>query len=128
MTNQIDVWAIINYLNTITDITNITWNRISFWPPDEEQTGIYITLNVISENNQEINKKTRIEFRCIWHNTTIRYDELMDLRSKIVYNLLWNKYTSNQVYWVIEDDNLINSIDSKNRKVVLFDLLFYLIN
>ena len=96
----VDIWNIINYLNTKTSITDIVWNRIYFWLPDLEQTQDYITINIISENRPtSVENKNRVEFRYIWWNTTTTYTTLQNL-DNIIFEELEN-YKQDWVYKVI---------------------------
>ncbi len=114
---------IINYLNTITAITDIVWNRIFFWIPKTEQTQDYMTLNIITETQPTIaEKRNRIEFRYIAGNTTTLYSTLQTLDDELMTAML--NYKQDGVYKVVIQ-NLVNLYDDKQRKILLRDLFIY---
>lgn len=124
---QVEVDKIITYLNTVSGITAITWSRIYFWLPiSDEQAGIYITINIIWEQQAFLNKGTLLEVRFIANDTDVTFKSLMDLRKLVSDELLSSKkFGSFNTYNCYEVWNTNNWYDSKNRKVVIQDYRFY---
>lgn len=130
MINQIQVDKIIEYLNTVTDITDVVSNRIYRWEPSsEDQPWTYITVNQISETSTLRNKGTRLEFRFIAHDEDTKYRQLYDLQAIMTNTLVVDCNTIDfnwfVCYWVEELSTNIQGIDDKWRKNVLKDYRFY---
>ena len=118
-----NIASLIAYLNTITAITTIVWNRIYWWVPKNEETQTYLTISIISEvQPTDVEKRNRVEFRMIWGDTKATYSTLKTLDDLIVSNI--RNYTTNWVYRVAIW-NLIDWYDSKNRKILIRDLIIY---
>ena len=114
---------LIDYLNTITGITDIVWNRIFWWIPKTEQTEDYMTVNIITETEPTIaEKRNRIEFRMIWGDTNTTYWTLQTLDIELMTVL--RDYTGDGVYKTVIS-NLANLYDDKQRKVYIRDILIY---
>lgn len=128
MVNQIQVDQIINYMNTVTNITNLVGNRIYFGLPINEKDLVwdYITINIISETNQPYNKWTLLEFAYI-SNSNSTFKNLMDIRKIVFDELKWKLalWTMN-VYSIIEEW-VSQWYWNKNQKTILQDLRFYFI-
>ena len=132
MTLTIPVDKIINELLTISEITNITGTRIYFGEPVfENQQGIYLVLNLISDLPvQSVERFARVEFRIIAHNSEVTKKQLVTLidiiNQKLVYDeCLWKKdYDWFKVYVVEEWNSLILWTSDKNRNVLIKDFIF----
>ena len=119
---MINIWLIIDHLNTITDITDEVWSRIFYWVPTTEQTLTYITVNPISENNPtEVEQKNRLEFRIIAWTAWVNFSTLQNISELLEINLVW--YREQKVYKVVKANN-VNWYDEKNRKIFIRDLIF----
>lgn len=115
-----NIWDLINYLNTITDITDIVSNRIFYWQPNTEQTETYITINKITSRLPNwVEWIERVEFRYIL-NTSFASLESLDEK---VFNALEN-YKQDWVYKIISS-NSFNYFDEKNNKCFLRDFLIH---
>jgi hypothetical protein len=114
---------IINYLNTITWITDIVWSRIFWWVPKTEQTLDYMTVNIITEIEPNIvEKKNRIEFRIIWGDTNTTYNTLQAVDTELMTSL--RDYTNDWVFKTVIS-NFVNLYDNKQRKIMIRDILIY---
>lgn len=114
---------LINYLNTITSITDKVGNRIFWGIPITEQTEDYITVNIVTENQPtKVEKRNRIEFRIIWWDTATTYDTLQDIDKELVNSL--RDYTQDWVYKTTIS-NYANWYDEKQRKVLVRDLILF---
>lgn len=126
MTNQVQVDKVIAYMNTVTAITDVLSNRIFFGQPIEEQSWIYLTINIIAESNAEMNKWTLSEFRFIgpsWNT----FKELMDIRAIVSNNMLWRKsFDTFTCYWVTEE-TMRQWYGGKDEKIVIQDYRFYFV-
>jgi len=121
--NQVEPKNIIAYLNA-----KITWlgNRIIFWLPIEEQSGIYLTLNILTESQADYSKWTLFEFAFIGHNEEVSFEDLLAFRELVSNELIGNKDLSGfYVYGCSEDGGFINGYDEKNRKVIKQNYRFY---
>jgi len=127
--NQIQVDEIIDYMNTLVPITNLVWNRIYFGLPfDEVDTSWpYITINIVSEVNQEYSKWTLLEFRYI-ADANSTFKNLMDIREVVINQLTWIRNFGNmKVYGVIEE-SVRQWYDTKNQKNIIQDMRFYFVS
>ena len=119
----VDIWQIITYLNTITEITDIVWNRIFWWLPNNEQTWTYIVLTLITERQPTLVENiNRVEVRMIWGDSTVSYSTLFDLNKKVFSKL--QEYKQDWVYKIV-NQNLVQWYDEKSRKLVLKDILIH---
>lgn len=127
MQNELSLPDIITALNAMPDISGIVWSRI-YWgsPKLDTQPWIYMTVNTISEIPDITNKVTRVEFRFYWHNDSVTYANLMDLKNKVTNNLLKTfDFNWFSVYKITEGTQYMSTIDEKNRKLLLKDYFFY---
>lgn len=118
-----NIWEIIDFLNTKSDITDLVWNRIFYWIPADEQTQDFITINIVSWNRpMEVEEKTRLEIRVIAWDTSSLLSELQNITNIVYQNLLTYKYQ-----WIFKllKVNNVNWFDEKKRKVFIQDLIFY---
>lgn len=114
---------LIDYLNTITDITDKVGNRIFWWIPKYEQTEDYITLNIITENQPtKVEKRNRIEIRYIWWNTETTYSTLQTIDNVVLNSLI--DYKQDWVYKTTIS-NYANWYDEKQRRVLIRDLIVF---
>lgn len=114
--------SIVIGMKTDTDIFSVLWNRIYIWQPIGEQTDIYLTINIITQiQNQDVNNRTRVELRFIWWNLT----SLSNIEKK-VRNYLYNSHQSLNVY-NIEIWTLANGYDDKKTPVLIRDMIFYML-
>jgi hypothetical protein len=135
MTNKsVEIHNIVAELRTISTITAITWNRIYFWEPIENQSGIYVCVNLISQVPDEVYKTARIECRIIWHNENVTKKALIDLQNiittEIVYNqCLWLKdYNWFTVFKTTEWWTFQMFTDDQWRNLLIKDYILYFTN
>ena len=91
--NSVDVWKIIQYMKTITDITDIVWQNIFYWEPSRESdvnTDIYIIINEISETPDFSQRRARLEFRFLWSKDTVKKTALKSTCWIVTDNLSFN--------------------------------------
>ncbi len=126
---QIEVDKIISYLQDTIAISAITWDRIYFWKPISDIINwIYMTINILWEQQAFLNKWTLLEFRFIGHNTNVKFSELLALK-----NLVSEEFESNvNIDWFYsyncyEESWFKNWYDEKNRKVIIQDYRFYFV-
>ena len=123
---SVNIWKIINYLNNITDITGIVWNRIFWGVPDTEPNETYITAILITERTPTgIEIVNRVEFRIIAWDAWVSFSTLTDLDNKL-FNAL-RSYRDDGVYKVVINW-LVQLYDDKNKKILLRDYQFYKVN
>ena len=126
---QIEIDKIISYLQDTIAISAIVWDRIYFWKPISDIINwIYITINILGEQQAFLNKGTLLELRFIAHDTNIKFSELLALRKVVSEEIISNKnldwfYTYN----CYEEGWFKNWYDEKNRKVVIQDYRFYFV-
>lgn len=127
--NQVDIPAIIKHLKSKTNIKTITWERIYFWLPiTDTQSGIYITLNILWEQQAIMDKGTLIEFRFIWNNENTTFAQLLALKNLVSWELYSSKKLDDFVCYNCYEENWFkNWYDDKNRKVIIQDYRFYFI-
>ncbi|MDD3302280.1 MAG: hypothetical protein PHN31_01895 [Candidatus Gracilibacteria bacterium] len=126
---QIEVDKIISYLQDTIAISAITGDRIYFGKPISDIiNGIYMTINILGEQQAFLNKGTLLEFRFIGHNTNVKFSELLALK-----NLVSEEFESNvnidgfYSYNCYEESGFKNGYDEKNRKVIIQDYRFYFV-
>ena len=120
---MINIWQIIDFLNTKTSVTDLVWNRIYYWLPETTPDENYITVNIISNSKpRSVEEKTRIEFTAIWWDTSKTFSELQNI-TNVVYNELLT-YNEQWVFNIVESTTY-NNYDVNNRKVFIQDLVFY---
>ena len=120
---MINIWEIIDYMNTISDITDITWDRIYYWLPSEEPNDIYITVSVVSNIViSEAEQKTRIEFKIIAWDENWKFSDLQAL-SEILFNTFYN-YDEDSIYKRVFKNNY-QLYTSNLRKCFQRDIIFY---
>jgi hypothetical protein len=61
-----------------------------------EQTGIYLTINTVSQVINAVDKQALVEFRLIGHNENVRKKELVAISKLLIDNLVTTN--SFQVY------------------------------
>lgn len=127
--NQIDIPAIIKHLKSKTNIKAITWDRIYFWLPiTDTQSWIYITLNILWEQQAIMDKGTLIEFRFIWNNENTTFAQLLTLKNLVSWELYSSKKLDDFICYNCYEENWFkNWYDDKNRKVIIQDYRFYFI-
>lgn len=114
---------IIDYLNTISNITDLVWDRIYWWIPKDEPTENYITLNIITEAQPlSVEKFNRIEFRYIGWDTATTYQDLQNIDEQVLIAL--NNYKADWVYKIVIT-NFVNGYDNKQKRVLIRDVLIY---
>lgn len=128
--NQIKIDEIITYLKSKSTIKAITWERVYFWKPStDEQAWIYITINILGEQQSIMDKWTLLEFRFIAHNDTVTFASLLNLKNLVSNEFYSSKKLSNfNTYNCYEDWGLNNWYDEKNRKVIIQDYRFYFLS
>lgn len=128
--NQIKVDEIITFLKSKSNIKAITWERIYFWQPiTDDLPWLYITINILWEQQSIMNKWTLLEFRFIAHNDTTTFSSLLNLKNLVSNELYSSKKLSNfYSYNCYEDWGLNNWYDEKNRKVIIQDYRFYFLS
>ncbi len=116
---------LITYLEWKPSISAIASNRLYLWnTPNSSETGIYAIFNMITaQNPSEVEKKYRLEIRCIWHNENVTYSQLSALEQAIENELL--NYKNDEV-WKITIQNKANWFDEMKRRVLVSDyMVFY---
>jgi hypothetical protein len=53
-----------------------------------EQTGIYLTINTVSQVINAVDKQALVEFRLIGHNENVRKKELVAISKLLIDNLV----------------------------------------
>lgn len=118
MTNQVQVDKIRDYLASDASVSTIVGNRV-YWgePREDDQPGIYITLNVVSETNAFANKGTRIEVRMLSNDDSVTYKQLFGLRESVTNRFVKDCGTIDMdgfvVYGITELDTTIQGVDIK---------------
>lgn len=90
MTKTVNVSKIIEYMKTITDITNILWQNIFFDVPKTINwinTDIYLAINIVSEVPMFSKKQARLEFRFLATKDNITKQSLIEAEKVITQNL-----------------------------------------
>ena len=80
--NSVDVWKIIQKMKTITDITDIVWQNIFYWAPiksSDIDKDIYIIINEITEIPDFSQRNTRLEFRYLGNNDSVKKTSLKNI-------------------------------------------------
>jgi len=128
MQNEFAMDQLKSRLKTQSDITDVTWTRIYRWQPYWLPDGIYITLELWTEQQTEVTKATRVEFRFQWHQKSVTFKQLIDLKNIVTDKLIeWVKTMwTMTVYGVAEGWDLVQLIDDKDRKEIAYSYLFYL--
>lgn len=112
---------LIGELKLISDIFDIVWNRMYIGQPQTEQSSPYITFNIISQTNNLINNRTRIEIRFIGANKTdFKTLEVMD---KAISNYIYNNYTKIGIKFELW--NIVYWYDGKKKTVLIRDIIIY---
>ena len=125
----LNIANIITYLATKPTVVSALWNRIFLWEPEIEQTENYLTINIISEQIVETDQRSsRLEFRYIWKNKTISFQTLANIE-KIVYDYITIRENMNGfIPYKVYSEDLVNTYDQKQRKVLIRDIIFYYVN
>ncbi len=128
MQNEFAIDQLKAWIKTKSSITSITGERVYRWQPYWTPDGIYITLELSSEQQTSITKATRVVFRFQSVDKPTTFKELIDLKNIITDELIEGVKTiwTMTVYWVAEWWDLVQLVDEKNRKEIVYSYLFYL--
>jgi len=130
MIKRVEIENIINYLNTITDITDIVWNRIYWWVPNKEPWEIYIMITSVinSQVNNLIEWYDRLEIRVVSWSDSNKWSEVSIL-DNLVINALASETNYNwfEVYRTVPL-NGVSLYTDNNRKEYVRDYQIHFIN
>jgi len=134
--NSVSVPKIIEYINTITAITDIVWQNIFFWYPrinNDINTNIFIVINIVSQSPSFSQRQARLEFRFCSKNDWVSLQSLIDLQNTTTENLCfincnwvkdfnWFEISSFIEWWqfVPLRDNLERNILIKDYLILFF--------
>ncbi len=121
---------LVAHLESITEITDITWDKIYYWKPFKIPTDwITIIWWLISQTPNELYKRARIELRFIWNNEGVTKKSLIDLQNIVIQKLcyddcLWEKsFDWFKVFSTIEWLQLTELLDDKKRNILVKDII-----
>lgn len=134
MAKVVEIDQICDYLKATTSIATVLSDRIYYWEPMREQTGIYLTINTVSQVINAVDKQALVEFRLIWHNENVRKKELVAISKLLIDNLVTTnsfqvyKLWDFEVYKIREGGTYRMFVDDKNRNLLIQDFVFQFIN
>lgn len=134
MAKVVEIDQICDYLKATTSIATVLGDRIYYWEPMREQTGIYLTINTVSQVINAVDKQALVEFRLIWHNENVRKKELVAISKLLIDNLVTTnrfqvyKLWDFEVYKIREGGTYRMFVDDKNRNLLIQDFVFQFIN
>ena len=134
MAKVVEIDQICEYLKATTSIATVLSDRIYYWEPMREQTGIYLTINTVSQVINAVDKQTLVEFRLIGHNENVRKKELVAISKLLIDNLVTTnsfqvyKLWDFEVYKIREGGTYRMFVDDKNRNLLIQDFVFQFIN
>ena len=80
-------------LDGITEITDITWDKIYYWKPfklSDEWVSIILSLIPTTPTN-EIYKTARIQIQLFWGNENVTKKSLVDLQNIVIQKLCFDE-------------------------------------
>ncbi len=130
MQQEIKVNEIVDYLVAVPAINAIVGSRVFRWEPvSDDQAGIYMTINLIWEQQQRANKATLLDFRFIWHNKDVSYLQLTNLKNLVTEQLVLPcspiDFGTFIAYGISEGTGFVQGFSTKNNKLLQKDYLFY---
>jgi hypothetical protein len=134
MAKVVEIDQICEYLKATTSIATVLSDRIYYWEPMREQTGIYLTINTVSQVINAVDKQALVEFRLIGHNENVRKKELVAISKLLIDNLVTTnsfqvyKLWDFEVYKIREGGTYRMFVDDKNRNLLIQDFVFQFIN
>jgi len=134
MAKVVEIDQICEYLKATTSIATVLSDRIYYWEPMREQTGIYLTINTVSQVINAVDKQALVEFRLIGHNENVRKKELVAISKLLIDNLVTtnsfqvHKLWDFEVYKIREGGTYRMFVDDKNRNLLIQDFVFQFIN
>ena len=134
MAKVVEIDQICEYLKATTSIATVLSDRIYYWEPMREQTGIYLTINTVSQVINAVDKQALVEFRLIGHNENVRKKELVAISKLLIDNLVTTnsfqvyKLWDFEVYKIREGGTYRMFVDDKNRNLIIQDFVFQFIN
>lgn len=130
MIREPDIPAVIAHLDTITDVTDITSDRIFHWGPVTIPDGIYITLSMRKTYQNDITSKPVLRFRAFGHDDTVTLSDLYALKSAVVNALVKTDQPLSLSTWYgfsLTATSFDERVDA-NRPMLEFWLNWFLVN
>ena len=81
--NRLDIQKIIAYIGAIPAVSSLVSNKIYWGLPKDEPTTDYLVLQEVSENQDEVDASSRVEFRFIAKSDTTNWDKLYQIERAI---------------------------------------------
>lgn len=125
---RIDIPQIIAYLAAQPSVSAIVGSRIYWGLPKSEQTGTYLVIDEVTENQDTVEAVSRLAFRFQAHDDNTNWSQLY-AAERAVTQLIANKgpvkFGTFDCHKVLIAANLFSGVDEKTRKTYIRDYLFH---
>ena len=127
---QVNLDSIVDVIKTIPAVIATCGDRVfSETPIEEEQSGIYIIVSMVTDQvDTVVTKNALIEVKAIAHNSDVHQSQLYDLINAITDAIVTDGTQEDYgfgVYKVVEQAYAPPLLDDKTRWEIVKDYLFY---
>jgi len=126
--NYLNIGTLITYLNTKTTLTDLVWNRIYYWYPTEQQSGVFIVMEREWQKIREVYSYDIVSVKIIWHETWITYADLDEISNTLNDILTIEARWEFNVIKILSTGSVANTYDTLNRPLIDKNYYIYYLN